>query len=440
MYRILIINILLFLLLLPVSSRSSNEIPSNIKDTITLGLWGGVPYDSGPKQVVQQFNEEFSEQGIQVRYHRYVNNKQGNLKLDVTIMGGTDIDLFFSYTYKEYARRSGKMALELDTYLEDDKFNVEYNLGSDADKKSQVNGRYFGLATKRYNNGFLVNKDMFDRAEIPIPTSWTWEEFIDIAGKLSYGSGKDRVYGSYLNTLNLQNSPLEILDSELGADHLYSDNGNRVDLSNPRYKTVLKQVLSMMESRIMPSQRDVLNHKISGTTLFLNQKVAILMGTWIIRDIKKLDEYPHDFVTAYVPFPCNNTDGNYYMAGGPGDMLQINKSSRYPKEAWTFIKWYLTKGILNMAPYGRMPLNNKTDTKILAENLLSGFEEYFDVDSIINGYIKPSENYSVPVLSSPIVVNILKEELENIYYGVKTVDKALEDAERRANITLNKLK
>ncbi|MGL1893707.1 MAG: extracellular solute-binding protein [Spirochaetaceae bacterium] len=429
--------LLIIILITPPIFSSRNRENNIVKPEITkIIIWGGVPYNDGPKQVIQLFNSEFSNQGIKAEYKRYINDKQGNLKLDVTLLGGGDIDLFFSYGYEQYSRRSEKMALNLGSLITNDNYDIKKYIGIFGNKKSLINGEYYGLASKTYNNGFLANKNMFDSAGIEIPIKWNWNDFFKTVGKLSSVKNGEKIYGAYLGTLNLQEVPLEMLDSELGADHYYRNNGKSVDFSNPRYIKVLNQVKSLMGQGFMPNQESVINHKISGTQLFTQGKTAMIYGTWLIRDIKNREKYPHDFVTAYVPFP-SNSNGIYYNSGGPGDMLQINKNSKKIKESWLFIKWYLEKGVMEMARFGRIPLHPNFDISDASKGLLSGDEDLFHVESINNGYLKPSQNYSIPFYSSTIVLEILREELENFYFGNITAKEALSNAESKANTALN---
>lgn len=432
---LLLVSILLINGLFANGNNESQE--TETAKPVTLIFWGGVPAETGPGQVVDRFNREFADKGIQVEYNRYVNDAQGNLKLDVSLMGGSDIDLFISYTYEKYARRSSNMALNLEQLLNRDSYNVEEMIGAAADQKSLVDGKYFGLASKTYNNGFLVNKNMFDAAGIEIPSSWTWEEFIYAANKLSSGEGLDHVYGAYANTTWFPQAPLEFLEAELGADYIYNNDGKSVDLSNPRIAKTLGQFTEMMKNGAMPSQQEAVSQKISGTSLFVNEKLAMLHGTWSIRDVKNLKKYPHDFVTGYAPFPSNAPKGSpYYMIGGPGDMLQINKNSKNAEAAWTFMKWYIETGLLEMAPFGRFPLYTKTDINELTSTVLEGVEEFFDSKSIVDGFLTPAKNYSVPFKTDPIVTKIIKEEFEAVYYGAKSVKEALANAEKMANEAL----
>ena len=61
---------------------------------VHLVIWGGVPIESGPQAVMDLFNQEFASKNISAEYVRYVNDDQGNIKLETTLLAGSDIDAY----------------------------------------------------------------------------------------------------------------------------------------------------------------------------------------------------------------------------------------------------------------------------------------------------------------------------------------------------------
>lgn len=59
-----------------------------------LNVWGGVPPESGPDDLIEAFQKEHPD--IKVVYTRYFNDDQGKLKLDTSLQGGVPIDVFFT--------------------------------------------------------------------------------------------------------------------------------------------------------------------------------------------------------------------------------------------------------------------------------------------------------------------------------------------------------
>lgn len=65
------------------------------KDPVKLVWWGAIPPESGPQGVVDNFNK--MDPKVQVEYYRYVNDDQGNTKLDMALASGEQIDVFVNY-------------------------------------------------------------------------------------------------------------------------------------------------------------------------------------------------------------------------------------------------------------------------------------------------------------------------------------------------------
>lgn len=81
----------------PADDKTDDKTPDTPKETVTLQMWGGVQGEYGYDALVENFNKEFADKGIQVEYTRYVNNADGNLQLDTYLSAGSDIDIFMCY-------------------------------------------------------------------------------------------------------------------------------------------------------------------------------------------------------------------------------------------------------------------------------------------------------------------------------------------------------
>ncbi len=404
---------------------------------IRLLMWGGVPPESGPQQVCDLFNKEFASKGYSIEYERFVNDDQGNMKLETNLLAGGDIDIYVTYTTDRLRKRAqGNMALELTPYMQKSGFDLEAAIGPEGAMISRVDDKAYGIASKTYNNGFWVNKNMFDAAGIPIPKSWTLDEFRAIAKKLTKGSGDNKVYGAFLQTNSYKTLALEFAGVNLGGNAMYSKDRKSTALNNPVYEKALGTIIDMMNEGSIPSHADSISQKLQGAALFCSGKVAMVYGSWLYRDIKNVASYPHDFMAAYVPLPSDNTKGTYYMAGGPGDQICINPKSKNIDAAWAFVKWYVEGGIIPMAPFGRFPLYVKTDMDKLEAAALKGAEKLFDRPSTINGFLTPAKTFLVETYADPQVVAIVTEEFELAMLGQKTTRQALVDAKKRSDVIL----
>ena len=62
---------------------------------------------------------------------------------------------------------------------------------------TKIDGKIYSLPYKTSSWFVVYNKDVFDAAGEPYPDGdWTWEEYAEVAARLTSGEGADKVYGS----------------------------------------------------------------------------------------------------------------------------------------------------------------------------------------------------------------------------------------------------
>ena len=83
----------------------------------------------GPQEVIDAWNAEHPD--IQVEYVRYVNDDDGNLKLDTAMITGQDVDLYVNYTLSQTSKRvESNLALDLSQF---DDYNIDEKMGPNAE-------------------------------------------------------------------------------------------------------------------------------------------------------------------------------------------------------------------------------------------------------------------------------------------------------------------
>ncbi len=424
-----------------VSASASSEAKATTeteeKKPVVLKFWGGVPAEYGPQLTVDAFNKEYKDKGIQAEYVRFVNDDTGNMKLETTLLAGGEIDLFMTYTSSNLVKRgTGGMALELSDRLAKAGFDPVSELGSGVtpyiyDKK------VYGIPTKMENYYILANKNMFDEAGIPIPESWTYEEFRETAKKLTKGEGQNKVYGMYWNTSMEIFRPSYLAQTVLGSDFLYKAGGMESNLDNSELVKVNQLVADMMlVDKSAVTHTDNVTQKLSVESVFLAGKSAMSLGVWSIRSIKDLEKYPHDFVTAYLPVPVPDKSAAKYSIGEGviGDFLCINSNSENIDQAMEFALWYTKGGMLSMTPYGRVPIHKGIDSNKIVDEYMKNGEKILDRDSVAK-FLENKENLAVSTVTTklPEIQKVYNEALETIFTGKNDASTALTNAKKRAD-------
>lgn len=282
------------------ADQAAEAESSGSGEVVTIRMWGGVPPESGPQQVCDNFNELYKDKGIQVEYERFVNDETGNLKLETNLLSGTGVDLYMSYGIDALTKRAqGEMALDLTELMERDGFDQKAYFG-DMAEAYYVDGKPYCLPTKLDQYGIVINKTMFDEAGIEVPTEWTFEEFREIAKQLTHGEGQDKVYGIFWNTQQDISGMFNYLIAQTnGGDPMYLSE-TETAFEDPVVLQAVQLVNDMMNvDGTSPTHTDSVTQKLSQEGLFLTGKCAMTIGPWMI------DPYCQSSPCYDVPrFPC----------------------------------------------------------------------------------------------------------------------------------------
>lgn len=414
-------------------------------DTDVIYIWGAVPENAGPADVIENFNREFASKGIRAEYCYYSNNQTGNKNLETALQTGRDIDVYFTYDLTSlYNRALAGLAIDLSDYLRQDDIDLKEYYNTDV-TDYYIDGKAYGIPTKIDQYGIVINKDMFEQAGIDIPESWDYDEFRTIAKKLTHEENGKKVYGMFFCTQQNLGWALDfILPCSIGTNSLIDEETNTSNFLSPEMVQMVEMMNGMMnEDGSAPNHEESVTQKLTQETLFLTEQCAMTIGPWIIRDIKNVAEYPHDFITAFVPYPVADKDKDAYSCGGLGDFLSINPNSSNKDASWQFIRWYTTKGILPMVTGGgRIPAYKGFDTEEIMSCLMQDAGNTLDEESVRRVLVESKDNYAAFSITPETseLYGIGKEEMEQIFLQKKTVQQGLTDAKRRGDELLSRPK
>lgn len=398
------------------SAGSANQ---NAGETINLTLWGAVPAEAGPQEVIDSWNKENPD--IQVEYFRYVNDDPGNLKLDTALMTGQDADLFVNYTLNRLQKRvDAGVALDLSSRTD---YNIDEQMGVDA-AQWKIGDKYYGIPTKKNMLFIWLNKSMLDEAGLPIPpVDWTWDDLREYAKALT----KSNVYGLMQHDAAFTAA----IDGTIAGLGVTTPEGAS-NFNNDLWKKQLQIVHDMMfVDKSTPEYGEQVTSKMPVDTMFLKGEAAMLAaGEFIFRNANNLKDFPHDFKIAFATIPKVSADQkDYKYAGGLGDMLSVNAKSKHQDAAWKFAKWYADGGMLPMASGGRLPSSKSVDNKQAMDLLLKGVEDKYDTESmnsVVFGEF-PSFQLNVPQQA----LDARKEEYEKYFLNEQDIDTTLKNMAKR---------
>lgn len=413
-----LVSFLLILSLL-LSACGSNEEGSESsssgdeEEVITLSFWGGVPAENGPQAAVEKWNE--LNPHIQVEYHRYVNDEEGNLRVNTALQTDQGIDILMSHGVNDYEQRvDSGFLLDLSDKIDDD-FIME-NIGDGA-TKWKVDGKYYALPTNVNAIFIMLNENALQEKGLEVPETLTWDELREYALKLkdsgfkyAYAVDAENVYGIIQNAL---------------IDEGFVKEDGTSNLDHPNVKKGLELYYQMMhEDNVMPVLSEQKATNMAVDQMFLNGEIAMYQaGAWRLRSSNDLEEYPRDFSIAFVPYPY--FEGQSIPAHHIEDAISIVANSEHPEEAWEFIQWYAKEGMLELAPGGRVPALKDAPQAEAREMIIQGAEDTYNVDSLNSTY-EVGNTKMLPFPPYQVLDNI-NAEIEKYFLGEQDIDQTIQN-------------
>ncbi|MNI07527.1 Bacterial extracellular solute-binding protein [compost metagenome] len=414
-------------------AKSTANAAGTAKPPVKLTIWGGVPEESGPKDVVANWNKANAD--IQVEYIRYVNDDSGNTKLDTALISQTDApDIFISYGETYYNRRmNAGMAAPLDDLIAKSGFKVDEIIGNNNIIKS--NNSIFYLPAMKQLSMVMINDTALKATGEKLPDQWTWDDYIKLASKLTKGETK----GSFIQAPG-EILPRITLTLAKPKDSYYNDNGLS-NFDNPSLQKGLELQKQLYEKGDMVSWAETVSNKLATySELFTNKANMILGGTHLIRYVKDTKSFPRDFKVAFAPNPQLESGGKVNIAGF-NDLMSINSKSTHKEEAMKFMSWYLSEGNTAMIAGGRIPTNKKADTDKVVELLVGDAAALMDVESLKKilktDYVFPAQVESAAYAE---LTKILTEESEKYFMNAQPIDKTMQAIKTRADQAIKAVK
>jgi multiple sugar transport system substrate-binding protein len=369
------------------------------------------------ESVSAAFNQ--SHPGATVKIVHIPNQTDHMTKVSTSLAAGNPPDIFL-INYRRYGQFASAGVIEpagplmaKSTLISEDQYFAE---SLDAFKYKGV------LQCVPQNVSNLVvyyNKDLFQKNNVPLPTSdWTWNDFMNAAGTLTQdtdGDGRRETFGVSVDPLIIRVAPF-----------VWSNGGDIVD--NPEKPTMLalsegpaRDAVQMfmdlqLSAKVTPSEAEYKAE--DGDTMFMNGRVAMTLqsrvATPIFREIKT-------FQWDVAPLPIIKQKASILHS----DAYCIAKASKNKELAWAFVEYAQdVEGQTIAAKLGRTvpSLKSVANSPAFLDPTQPPVSSQVFLDAV------PVMKL-VPVLSTwPQIESIVNAEFEQAFYGLKTVDQAIQKA------------
>lgn len=382
--------------------------------------------------IIDDFNA--ANPDIEVQYHAIPDNGSDKLtQLDILAMGGGEIDVMPGSDGEQMLRMKNGMYAPIDEFIEKDGISMKDNFGEILSYAS-YDGITYGYPIRSTIEGIWYNKDMFDAAGIAYPDgSWTWDEYREIAEKLTSGTGDSKVYGTYTHTFNGQWAPI---GNEVSP--WYGEDGT-CNIMADGFKTSLERRKELDDAGLQLSFSQIIATKANQSSAFLGGKCAMVQaGSWIVQNIKDKENYPHDFKIGVAPLPrfddSVKADNNFSVAA---TILAIPATSSHKEEAWKFIRYMVEEGAERVAGTGNYPSYKPAYNDSLIQTFIKGSElEIDDVRVLFEDMTAVSQKPTG--LGAAEYQQSMQEQTQLYFNGEKTVDEVLGEIQKITNEAIEK--
>lgn len=413
------------------SSAAASGDPAATQETgseeqITLTY---LAYDHVVDPVLEAFEAQHPNIKVEVEIQTENNSTEFLKKLDLLQLSGDDYDVTCMPSYGEYATRAQKGFWEpLDSYLEADGIDpAEYYTVDTA-----VDGSYYGTPGASNIYYVIFNKDMLDAAGLEVPDlDWTWDDYAAYAEALTQGEGANKVYGSYMHTwTEYRRENMWCLTD----NNCYIKEDGTSNLSDPAFGEWLTFIKDLEDNGWQMTYGDAKATNVSYRDVFFQGKAAMLLtGSWMVNDILNTENFPHDFQTAFAPFP-RWKDSDPGRCEGDSGIYVVNANSKHKEAAYELVKFLASE---EAASYDLNPRSVRgADSGAIFEQKIAGHEDLIDMDSMTAVWNDPN----LTVVSTRTHLNtfaevdaVYNEETELYMLGSQDLETTLQNIQDRGD-------
>jgi multiple sugar transport system substrate-binding protein len=280
-----------------------------------------------------------------------------------------------------------------------------------------IQGHQYGVPILLVPRMIFYNKDIFKAAGIPEPTNdWTWDQFMDIAKKLTKGDQYGYVFPATYAGRGYQDY-LSWLYSAGGQ--MISDDQTKAAFNSPEGKASLQFIVDMFNNKVVPPSGQY--DDVTQEDLFMRGKAGMaMMRALAISQIRK--DYPN--LNYGLVLPPKGAAGQFTFADW--GYYAVAERSQHKEEAWTWVKYITSKEVATkyLTAVGLFPARN--DTTMFADD-----PEY----KLFMDYTPHSKGIPInPHIAE--VFQVMWSESEKAILGQETVDEAMSIAEKNVNDAL----
>lgn len=211
------------------------------------------------KPLLEAFNKDY-EGKYELVYQKL--NDAATMTINTALASGEKIDVMTQASALDLRTRANSGTyLGLKQFFDKEGLDYKEVFGESIEATQNFDGDYYSMPYCNNINMVYFNKKLFDEAGVAYPEpDWTWDDFREIAKKLTHGEGANKIYGGMMDFA----APMEsgagdmywdcIARQKLGAFTYYAPDFKTTRFDAPEFKESLQFFydLSMVDKTIVP--------------------------------------------------------------------------------------------------------------------------------------------------------------------------------------------
>ncbi len=329
--RFISLALVLVLSLGILSGCGSKESADDGKTTIRFATW-----DTGDKLKIQQdLAKKFEAENPDIKVQVEAYGDGFDQKIAASFGAKNPADVVYMWDFPTYHDSLMPLGELLDS---DEDLNLE-DIYPGLFNYCTVNDEVYGLPAGFTTHVIYYNKDLFDEAGVDYPEDgWTWDEFLEIAEKLTDKDSKQ--YGFSFNT---NPDPYDFEQFIWSNDSAFiSPDGKELEgyMNGEKTAEVFETFLQMKKDQTAYVYGTEASQ--GAGDLFKSGKLAMIeSGIWPLESFKEAGVN-----VGVVELPAfANTDSKSVINV---TAVSIAKDSKHPEEAWEFAKFFISETAMDI--------------------------------------------------------------------------------------------
>lgn len=303
---------------------------ANEEVTLRFAWWGNEYLNSQTEKVIAAFEAENPTINIEPEPGEWT-SYWDKLATKTAANDAPDVIQMDQKYIAEYGGRGALLDLAKQDGIDTSKLSEE------ALASGQYDGAQYGLSTGQNAYVIMANTTVFEAANVPLPddTSWTWDDFMDIAAKIST-AGDGSIYGAAYGT----NEADLIIWLRQHGENLYSPDG-KLDFDTATAASFWERLKEQRDSKASPPATVATEDAGAGLeeSLFGTNKVG--MGWWWTNQLGSLEATTGSSIKMLRAPSTNGSAAENGMYYKPTMFWSASSRSKHPEAAAKFID-YLT--------------------------------------------------------------------------------------------------